>query len=366
MNKKLALVLYKYFPYGGLQKDFMEIAKELLSRGNSLKVYTRSWEGEIPDDLEIIQLGETGISNYSKNKKFIKKAFKALEDFEPDIIFGFNKMPGLDLYFAADSCFAFQSQSKPFLQRYTRRFRQSIKYEEEVFSRDVSTKTLLLNNKQLNEFSKFYSTPSNRMTLVPPGIDRDWSTYKPINIRERLSIPPEDKVLLFVGSDFSRKGLDRAILALSYLLKKKKSATLIVIGDDDQAPYKKLLQHESLDKKVSFIGPSQEVASFMKSADLLIHPAREEAAGNIIIEAIVSGLPSVVTESVGFSSEVLKYQSGEVLKGDFNQDNFNLLVADTLADEKLSAIKESIHNLSDCDYFFSRFKYIADYIENEF
>ena len=53
----------------------------------------------------------------------------------------------------------------------------------------------------------------------------------------------------------------------------------------------------------------------MKSADLLIHPAREEAAGNIIIEAIVSGLPSVVTESVGFSSEVLKHQSGEVLKG---------------------------------------------------
>ena len=202
MNKKLALVLYKYFPYGGLQKDFMEIAKELLSRGNSLKVYTRSWEGEFPDDLEIIQLGETGISNYSKNKKFIKKAFKALEDFEPDIIFGFNKMPGLDLYFAADTCFAFQSQSKPFLQKYTRRFRQSIKYEGEVFSRNVSTKTLLLNNKQLNEFAKFYSTPSNRMTLVPPGIDRDWSTYKPINIRERLTIPPEDKILLFIGSDF--------------------------------------------------------------------------------------------------------------------------------------------------------------------
>ena len=114
------------------------------------------------------------------------------------------------------------------------------------------------------------------------------------------------------------------------------------------------------------MGPRNDVASFMKSSDILIHPAREEAAGNVIIEAIVSGLPSVVTESVGFSSEVLKHKSGEVLRGDFNQDNFNLLVANTLADEKLSVIKESIHNLSDCDYFFSRFKYIADYIENEF
>ena len=68
------------------------------------------------------------------------------------------------------------------------------------------------------------------MTLVPPGIDRDWSTYKPINIRERLSIPPEDKILLFVGSDFSRKGLDRAILALSYLIKKKKLISSDLVG----------------------------------------------------------------------------------------------------------------------------------------
>ena len=52
----------------------------------------------------------------------------------------------------------------------------------------------------------------------------------------------------------------------------------------------------------------------MKSADLLIHPAREEAAGNIIIEALVSGLPSLVTSEVGFSSEVLKFRSGTVLK----------------------------------------------------
>ena len=55
MNKKLALVLYKYFPYGGLQKDFMAIAKELLLRGNRLKVYTRSWEGEY---LSLIHISE--------------------------------------------------------------------------------------------------------------------------------------------------------------------------------------------------------------------------------------------------------------------------------------------------------------------
>ena len=366
MNKKLALLLYRYFPFGGLQKDFMGIAGELLSRGHQIKVYTRSWEGEIPDSLEVIQLGEKGISNYSKNRIFIKKAFKSLADFNPDIVFGFNKMPGLDLYFAADTCFAAQAQHKHYLQKYTRRFRQSINFEEEVFSRYASTKTLLLNENQQNEFARFYKTPLDRMTIVPPGIDADWSSYRPINIREKLGIPPEDKILLFVGSDFSRKGLDRAIFSLSYLQKQKKTATLVVIGDDLQTPYSKIINQESLSNKVHFIGPSQDVASFMKSSDLLVHPAREEAAGNIIIEAIVSGLPSLVTEAVGFSSEVLKHGSGAVLTGDFKQENFNLLLSDILEEEKLSSIKESIRHLSDCDYFFSRFKYIADYIDKEF
>ena len=69
----------------------------------------------------------------------------------------------------------------------------------------------------------------------------------------------------------------------------------------------------SLMKKVMFLGPRSDVAGFMKSSDLLVHPAREEAAGNIIIEAVVSGLPTLVSSEVGFSSEVLNLKSGVVV-----------------------------------------------------
>ena len=366
MKKKLALLLYRYFPYGGLQKDFMGVVKELLIRGHELRVYVRTWEGPIPNNLKVIQLGEKGFSNYSKNKNYSKSVKDFYEEFSPDIVFGFNKTPGLDLYFAADTCFANQSQYKHPLQKYTRRFRQSIHYEKEVFSRSSATKILLLNDNQRSDFLKNYSTQSERMTIIPPGIDDNWNNNKSINIKEILGIPAEDKIMLFVGSDFYRKGLDRAIMGLSYLLERNKPATLIVIGDDRKEPYRKILKTDPLVKKVHFLGPRDDVASFMKSSDLLIHPAREEAAGNIIIEAIVSGLPSMVTEAVGFSTEVLKHESGEVLRGDFNQDKFNLKLDEILSDKRLSSIKNSISELSDCDYFFSRFSYIADYIETQF
>ena len=42
----------------------------------------------------------------------MKDVYLSMQDFSPDIIFGFNKMPGLDLYFAADTCFAKQALKK--------------------------------------------------------------------------------------------------------------------------------------------------------------------------------------------------------------------------------------------------------------
>ena len=104
----------------------------------------------------------------------------------------------------------------------------------------------------------------------------------------------------------------------------------------------------------------------MKSSHLLVHPAREEAAGNIIIEALVSGLPSLVSSEVGFSAEVLKYKSGIVVDGEFNQEKFNYLLEESLSNEKLTLVKEAIKPLANNDYFYSRFNFIANFIEEAF
>ena len=45
----VAFCLYKYFPFGGLQRDFMRIASTVATRGHHVRVYTQSWEGDCPD-----------------------------------------------------------------------------------------------------------------------------------------------------------------------------------------------------------------------------------------------------------------------------------------------------------------------------
>lgn len=366
MNKKIALLLFKYFPYGGLQKDFLGVSKELLSRGYEVKIFTRNWEGEIPRDYEVTELGSRGYSNFSKNKNFVENVKRSLSRYSPDIIFGFNKMPGLDLYFAADTCFKKQAILKNPIQKFTRRYRQALEYENSVFSNNYHTKLLLLNKNQANDFQSFYNTDSERMTIIPPGIEENWGLHKSINIHQLFDIPSEEKIILFVGSDFSRKGLDRAILGMSHLAKCNIPASLLVIGDDNSKPFMRSIRKLSLMKKVMFLGPRSDVASFMKSSDLLVHPAREEAAGNIIIEAVVSGLPTLVSSEVGFSSEVLNLKSGVVVEGDFNQDKYNLLLEELLSSKRLLSIKNLIQPLAKQDYFYSRFRFVSDFIEKTF
>lgn len=53
---RVAFCLYKYFPFGGLQRDFMRIAQTVAARGHQVRVYTQSWEGECPDNFELIRV----------------------------------------------------------------------------------------------------------------------------------------------------------------------------------------------------------------------------------------------------------------------------------------------------------------------
>ena len=43
---KLAFLLYKYFPYGGMQRDFRRFVEEIQQRGHDCRVYYISWQGE--------------------------------------------------------------------------------------------------------------------------------------------------------------------------------------------------------------------------------------------------------------------------------------------------------------------------------
>ena len=75
---KLAFALFKYFPYGGLERDFLRIAKECQSRGHEISVYSFIWEGEVPDGFNLTLIPVKGFSNHQRISDFSQKLSQLL------------------------------------------------------------------------------------------------------------------------------------------------------------------------------------------------------------------------------------------------------------------------------------------------
>lgn len=328
----IALCLFKYFPYGGLQRDFLAIGKELYKRGHQIRVYTRSWQGDKPSEFDIIEVPVRAFSNHSANERYYEWVKKHLDKHPVNKIVGFNKMPGLDYYYAADVCYIKKTllEKKGIFYRLTARYHHYCNYEKFVFKPSSSTKILALTEQQILDYQTHYKTQSQRFYLLPPGIskDRKYNNLPKCNkaqLCNELKISNCKTILLQVGSAFHRKGVDRSIEALSSLPSNEREQThLIVIGQDDQAQFLKLAQKKKVSHLVHFFEGRDDIPKFIACADLLLHPARSETAGIVILEALVGGLPQIVTEECGYSTYVKFANSGIVLQTPFDQTKFNL------------------------------------------
>ncbi len=108
---RIAFCIFQYFPFGGLQRDSLRIAKECLRRGHSVHFITREWQGDRPEGLEITTLNVTSKTTHGASLEFSKRAVLLLQRGGFDLVVGFNKMPGLDLYFCGDHYFRTASEN---------------------------------------------------------------------------------------------------------------------------------------------------------------------------------------------------------------------------------------------------------------
>lgn len=338
----LAFALYKYFPFGGLQRDFLRIALECQKRGHSIRVYTYSWQGDIPSGFDIRLLAKKGLSSQSRNIRFSRQMSDDLKASPVEKVIGFNKMPNLDVYYAADGCYEqrvrdLYSGVAAAIYRVAGRYRHFSEYESAVFSSQSRTEILMISQTQQSIFQDIYQTQDARLHMLPPGIARDRcapenATEIAAELRRELSIAPSELVLLMVGSGFKTKGVDRSIAALANLPKEVRERTrLLIVGQDKPAPYMQQAKALGVQERVSFLSGRSDVPRFLLAADVLLHPARHENTGTVLLEALVAGLPVLCSATCGYSSYIAESDSGRVTSPVFNQAEFDSLLLTLLS-----------------------------------
>ncbi|BBL69632.1 glycosyltransferase family 4 protein [Methylogaea oryzae] len=336
---KLAFALFKYFPYGGLQRDFIRIAGLCRDRGHEIHVYTLAWEGAVPSGFQVhVVKPRFALSYYGKNLALLRALRQARKTERFDAVVGFNKLPGLDVYYAADPCYAARLAEKGWLHRLTPRHRQFAAFERAVFAPKAGVEVLMIAPSQIDHFIAAYGTPAERFHLLPPPINRDRiappnAAVLRKNWRWDTGVAPDERVVLMIASAFRIKGVDRALLAMAALPQDVLAKTrLFVVGGDDAAPYQRQAQALGIAKRVVFCGARDDVPRFLLGADLLLHPAYTENTGTVLLEAMVAGLPVLTTDICGYAFHVLKANAGRVVPSPFEQAALNRELAEMLSD----------------------------------
>lgn len=306
----IAFVVFDYFPYGGLQRDMLAIAQVCRQRGYKVTVLARSWQGEIPanENVEIFPVASG--SNHSRDAIFAKMAANKFNQY--DLVVGFNKMPGLDVYYAADGCLAERYQG---IKKMLPRYRSKLAMERAVFQGCANTTVLSIAPPQKALYQQHYGTSAQRFVDLPPGIRRnrmlpDDFAARRTALRKQCNIDEQTTMLLFVGSGFRTKGLDRAIRLLAEL---ESTAQLFIVGEDKRSAFERLAKRHGVAARVHFMGGRDDVQDWLWSADLLVHLAYAENTGTVLLEAAIAGLPVLTTSVCGYAPYIIDANMGAVV-----------------------------------------------------
>ena len=334
---KLLFALFNYFPHGGQQRNCLRIAQKCAQAGHEVTIVTRTWDGQRPKGINVKTLGCRGWTNAGRNQNFIADlaAFTAQSKF--DGVIAFTKMPGLDVYFASDPCFEAKfRQNKKTLSKLTRRYRLYRKWEEAVFANGNSTQILLITDREVPFYREIYGTEPERFHLLPPNIDRRSfsETDKKrahLDKRNELDLPVEAKLMLIVGSGFITKGVDRAIKGLAKLQSPgENEAHLVVIGRGNPKRFLRLAKSLGVSHRIHLLGGRSDVLDWMLAADLLVHPARNENTGTVLLEALANGLPLLVSDVCGYTFHIERANAGQIVPSPFSQTQFNQLLQESV------------------------------------
>jgi UDP-glucose:(heptosyl)LPS alpha-1,3-glucosyltransferase len=308
------------------------MAEACARRGHEVSVLTIHWEGPTPPALEVTPLPVRAWTNHGQCQEFARLALARCATGGYAVVVGFNKMPGLDWYFAGDPCYVTRARGRSWLYRVAPRYRTYAALEGAVFEPASRTRIMVLSEGQRQEYMDCWGTPVERFEVLPPGISRD--RRLPPNasairqaFRAEWGVGEHETVVLMVGSDFKRKGLDRALRAVAALPEAHRGQTrLFVVGRGQTGPFTRLAGRLGLQDRLNLVGGRDDVTRFLLGADLLLHPAYTETYGMVLIEAMACGLPVLVTGSCGYASHVGRAEAGLVVPMPFVQTTLDQLL----------------------------------------
>ena len=153
--------------------------------------------------------------------------------------------------------------------------------------------------------------------------------------RRKLKIP-DKKTVIYTGRLSSEKGVDFLIKSFSRMYKEFNCQLIIIADGPEKKNIEQIIEDLEVTDAVVLIPAVDEVAPYLKAADLFVLPSQFEGLSNSLLEAMASGLP-VISTSVGGSIDIIENGLNGVLIEYNNEEGLSQEISNLLGDPGLSS-----------------------------
>ncbi|MFH1075474.1 MAG: glycosyltransferase family 4 protein [Pseudomonadota bacterium] len=336
----VAIIRKRYSRYGGAERYVNALASELIAQGHSVHIYAAQWDAPIAGEARpdknfcIHRVPLLPGPSVVKLLSFAINVKRLLQSARHDVIHSFERTLFQDIYRAGDGCHRewliqrqrYESRVKTLFVKINPLHHVFLAIEKRLMIPEHTLFIIANSMRGKQEIIKHYGFPDKRIEVIHNGVDR--KRFSPSQrdkyrdkIRGVLNVKPDEKMLLFMGSGFERKGLMFTIQALAQ--SNNPSLKLAIGGKDNPTTYKRLCQKLGCSSKVIFLGPVKDPEKFYAAADVFILPTIYEPFSNACLEALSCGIPVVTTKANGVSDLIEHGRSGVCVADPSNIESLN-------------------------------------------
>ena len=170
---------------------------------------------------------------------------------------------------------------------------------------------VIVNSKFIkNDLQRLFGLPYEKINVVANGINSTAysGVEKDYDFRRQYAADNE-KIILFMGRLVYEKGVQHLISAMPKILENYHDAKLVIAGKGGMLDeLKAQVEAMGLGQKVYFTGylNAKQVSKMYKCADISVFPSTYEPFGIVALEAMLAGVPTVVSD-VGGLNEIVEH-----------------------------------------------------------
>ena len=296
---------------GGTEADLCRMASGLVTRGHEVHVFCAR-PGEAPGGVAVHRVPVVRAGRVARLLSFAVGAPRAVARERWDVVVGFGRTLRQDVVRVGGGThrtYLARMEAAGLRRRWRGPYHRAILWlERRQFARDGHRRVLAVSARAGGEVTADYGVPREHIAVVYNGVDLERfhpakrSTLGPA-VRRALGVPDGRPLCAAIGTGFERKGFD--ILLAMWRDRAPRDSILVLVGDDERlGAFRRETERPPLAGRVIVTGPRGDVDAILAAADVVCVPSRQEAFGNVVLEACAAGVP-VVTSRLAGAAELL-------------------------------------------------------------